>query len=373
EFRAAALPAMFRIHQNLADLVQQLGTLDEAIDATITIPGVGTVEGFRQRHHALEADGMPPETVTLRCELRQRREQVLEITTAGLDVNAWVDRLRRHGVLARVVHDGDNAGALRKSRIALQGSIPVVLRFSLDAEHGVLQLHTQNFEEIGERRQVFNPAVVTEQWCDEMLKFVLRRDNRFLRDELPAEMRERLRQRIEWERTHGRSEPAADERSLGLGAMLRIIGRKPGAPPSLDTPRSEAAPGHDVPEESAANRVAPSDTVRKLLKARPPLVLECAGQRIDLARHSGACVIGRAQDCDLVVAEKHVSKVHARVEFVDGDYVIVDCSRNGTFVYFDDGTVHRLREESAALRGSGRIALGTRPSTDENNVIRFGP
>ncbi|MEQ8659204.1 MAG: FHA domain-containing protein, partial [Gammaproteobacteria bacterium] len=237
---------------------------------------------------------------------------------------------------------------------------------------GVIQLHSQNFEEIGERRQVFKPAVVTEQWCEELLKYVLRQEHSFLRDEIPADMRERLRQRIEWERTHGRGELPRAEPEQGLGAMLRIIGRKPAAPPELDTPPRAEPAGADVFEESAANRVAPSAAVRKLLKPRPSLMLHYAGGQCDLAHHDGALVIGRSPDCDVTVADKHVSKVHARIEFIDDHYVITDCSRNGTYLYSDNGSMHRLRAESARLDGSGRIALGTRPGANADHVIRFG-
>ena len=371
EFRAVALPAMFRIHQNLSELVHQLQVLDEQAPARLNIPGVGLVDGFLQGRYELAAEGMPPETVTLRCELRQRREQALEMTTGGLDATAWLDRLRRHGMLARIVREGDAGGRARKTCIAIQGSIPALLRFSLDPDNGALQLVSHNFEEIGERRQVFGPAVVTEPWCEELLKYVLRRDNTFLRDEIPQDMRERLRQRIEWERTHGRGATPRETSAFGIGAMLRIVGRKPDAPPPLEHAGQPDAEPREAVEESADNRVASSATIRKLLKPRPTLMLRHAARRFDLAHHDGPFIIGRSPDSDLHVAEKHVSKVHARIEVIDGSYVITDDSRNGTYVYFDDGRWQRLRGECAALTGSGRLSLGTRPTADEDNVIHF--
>ena len=372
EFRAVALPAMFRIHQNLSELVHQLQVLEEEAQAQLNIPGVGLVDGFLQGRYELAAEGMPPETVTLRCELRQRREQALEITTGGIDGTAWLDRLRRHGVLARIVRESDAGGPARKTCIAIQGSIPALLRFSLDPDNGALQLVSRNFEEIGERRQVFGPAVVTEPWCEELLKYVLRRENTFLRDEIPQDMRERLRQRIEWERTHGRGAEPRETSAFGIGAMLRIVGRKPGAPPPLEPDAESRAAAKQPVEESADNRVASSATIRKLLKPRPSLVLRHGARRFDLAHHDGPFVIGRSPDCDLPVTEKHVSKVHARIEAVEGSYVITDSSRNGTYVYFDDGRWQRLRGERATLAGSGRLSLGTRPTADEDNVIHFG-
>ena len=48
EIRAVALPALFRIHANLTELVKQLLILQEDAPVTLKIAGIGEVSGFQQ-------------------------------------------------------------------------------------------------------------------------------------------------------------------------------------------------------------------------------------------------------------------------------------------------------------------------------------
>jgi len=364
EFLAVALPAMFRIHQNLAELVRQLGVLGEESPATLSIPGVGAVGGFLQGNYEISATGMPPDSVTLRCSLRLPRERTLEVLTAASEHSPLIERLRQQGLQARLVNVGEQAGTMHKTNVAIQGSVAASLRFSLDCENATLRLVSRNFEELSERRQHFSPAAVTEQWCDELLRYAVREENSFMRENVPPELREALRQRLEAER----HEKRAAESAFGLGAMLKIIGVKaPEAPSGLSPPSAPSSAAVDPAEEI----VAPSAMVRKLLNRRPPLELRHRGRVLDLAAHDGPFVIGRAPECDLLVEEEHVSRLHVLIELRDGHYHLTDTSRNGTFVRFDDGRTERAHRSEVLLRGSGVIALGINLPTGSGYLIEF--
>lgn len=79
----------------------------------------------------------------------------------------------------------------------------------------------------------------------------------------------------------------------------------------------------------------------------------------DVVMHGDRLVVGRQGDCDVVVAEPVVSRHHARIERRGSDYVLIDSSRNGTFVRFHgvDG-VHRVRGDELMLTGPGVMMLG---------------
>jgi hypothetical protein len=364
EFLAIALPAMFRIHQNLTELVRQLGVLGEEMPATLAIPGIGTVAGFLQGDYEISAAGKPPDSVSLRCSLRLPRERTLEVLTAASEHSPLLERLRQQGLQARLLSGTDQAGGTRKTNVAIQGSVAASLSFSLDCENTMLQLVSRNFEELSERRQHFNPATVTEQWCEELLRYVVREENSFMRYEVPPELREALRQRLEAERREER----VDESAFGLGAMLKIIGVKaPESLPELSQPSLPASAEADLAEKM----LAPSAMVRKLLNRKPPLKLRYRGQTIDLAAHDGPFIIGRAPECDLLVEEEHVSRMHVRIELRDDRYHLIDSSRNGTFLRFDDGRAERAHRSEIPMIGSGEIALGINLPPGSGYLIEF--
>lgn len=68
--------------------------------------------------------------------------------------------------------------------------------------------------------------------------------------------------------------------------------------------------------------------------------------------------LGRADQNDVVVKGKLISRVHARIEMVKNRFVLVDESTNGTFVQRDDGEEFYVRRDSTELSGSGIISLG---------------
>jgi FHA domain/Protein of unknown function (DUF3662) len=73
-----------------------------------------------------------------------------------------------------------------------------------------------------------------------------------------------------------------------------------------------------------------------------------------------AVIIGRASDCGLVLADAHVSREHARIDFRGGVFVLTDLgSTNGTRV-----NGHRIRE--VVLGAGDRIELGQTVATVGN-------
>ncbi len=327
---AVALPALFRIHQVLGDLVKQLRILGDEAPVTLKVAGVGEVPGFLQGNYDISAEGRPPQTVSLRCNLRLARPRPLEITTAGASPTAWADRLRQHGAPIKVLRVTDARGPNQKAVIGIDGTIPVLVQFSIDVEHAAVQLLTRNFDELVERRQYFNPADVTEQWCEELLKYVLREENSFLRHEVSTDVREQLRRRLEWEKLK--------DQSL---------------------------------EETTETRVAASGMLKQFFRRPPQLKIEWRGLTWDLATHVGAFTLGRVSDCDLRIRRDRVSRFHARIEYREGEYHLTDDSTNGTFVHFSDGRRQELRKSSMVLQGSGVFALGDEASEDNPDLVHF--
>ncbi len=82
------------------------------------------------------------------------------------------------------------------------------------------------------------------------------------------------------------------------------------------------------------------------------LLVETGGQRHKIAVSSSPFTIGRSQDCDAVIPDFRVSRVHARLLSEEGEYSIVDAgSRHGTFV-------NGQRCERTRLKNKDEITLG---------------
>src|SRR5262245_46455361 len=79
QFRQVALPAMFRIHRALSELVAQLKVLREEAAATVKFPFIGDVGSLLQGQYDVVADGTPPEIITFRCALHLSKPRPLDL------------------------------------------------------------------------------------------------------------------------------------------------------------------------------------------------------------------------------------------------------------------------------------------------------
>ncbi len=82
--------------------------------------------------------------------------------------------------------------------------------------------------------------------------------------------------------------------------------------------------------------------------------------------------IGRVAQADFVVNDPRVSRAHARVEWRNGSFLLVDVSTYGSWVRFSGGGSDLLlRREECVLHGEGEIALGASFSDTSVPTIGF--
>lgn len=87
--------------------------------------------------------------------------------------------------------------------------------------------------------------------------------------------------------------------------------------------------------------------------------------------HRSSISIGRSEDNDVVLQGERISRLHARIEFCDNEFVLIDLSANGTFIQAATGERSRIRCDSARLDGQGLIGVGRRPKQDSPYTIDF--
>jgi adenylate cyclase len=88
-------------------------------------------------------------------------------------------------------------------------------------------------------------------------------------------------------------------------------------------------------------------------------------------RHSSV-TIGRADNSDMVVKGRLISRLHARIEITHHKFfVLIDQSTNGTFVQSADGEGLFLRQDSMQLKGQGMIGLGRLPEQGTAHTMHF--
>lgn len=100
------------------------------------------------------------------------------------------------------------------------------------------------------------------------------------------------------------------------------------------------------------------------------LRLTWAGARIEIGEAESLSV-GRAEDCDLVIAQPWISRRHAVLHVRDAAAGIVDRSTHGSWLSTGDGRELLVRRRSAPLIGRGVVALGSAAAAPGAEIIAW--
>jgi len=95
------------------------------------------------------------------------------------------------------------------------------------------------------------------------------------------------------------------------------------------------------------------------------------GADIVMGPDRASITFGREAGNDIVIATRHASRVHARIEWRRDKFVLVDQSSNGTYVQSDDGSEVLLRREEFTLNGSGVVSFGHPITTGGDGLLRL--
>jgi len=123
-------------------------------------------------------------------------------------------------------------------------------------------------------------------------------------------------------------------------------------------------------EDTTRTRIGMS-AFRKPSGARNELVLRYRQQVITLSEQRKSIVLGRGDDCDLVIRDNLASRQHARIEYNFGKFLFVDHSANGTYIRFSDNQVIQLSHQQIVLHGAGTLSLGKPFSESPGEVIEY--
>lgn len=122
------------------------------------------------------------------------------------------------------------------------------------------------------------------------------------------------------------------------------------------------------------------DTMEMTFMATRPLTsplqqarlrLWCSGTLIEIDQRRPVASLGRHSDNEIVVPETFASRLHCRVEYRRGKFVLLDQSTNGTYVAVRGRDSVFLHREEMFLEGSGVIGLGREVEPDGEGAIHF--
>ncbi len=138
--------------------------------------------------------------------------------------------------------------------------------------------------------------------------------------------------------------------------------------------------GSDVPlklyefvwEDYDATVAIDRETLSQLTKAHHTcLEIKNQGQTYEITSQDPRLYLGRQSQNNIVIPEKSASRFHAFIELREGQFVLVDNSSNGTFIYPNEAEPFHIKQNEAYLEGKGVICLGEDSGSDTPQAIHY--
>ena len=101
------------------------------------------------------------------------------------------------------------------------------------------------------------------------------------------------------------------------------------------------------------------------------LKLRFNDQVIEMNNGRPVVKMGRTDQNDLIVDDRHVSRTHAVIVIRGNAFVLTDLSMNGTFIHVNGKKSIALIRDDFVLSGNGVIGLGRKVKPDSPGAIRF--
>lgn len=122
-------------------------------------------------------------------------------------------------------------------------------------------------------------------------------------------------------------------------------------------------------EQETQTLILSREASRATLEGR--LQVSLGDKALWVDRNKPAITLGRQEQNDLVVNDSIASRVHARIEYHRGKFVLIDQSTNGTYVQAEGTSPVFLHHDECVLGPRGTIGLGREADKAAPDVIRF--
>lgn len=195
-YREHTLPRMIRVYNYLDELIKTIVYLKREIYANYKIDGIGDIDDLLQIDYKVTTDSthnMKRVAVSFRCF---KRDIVAFDIKGEKAVEQQVSYLLSHKLDFEQKRKRTLNASVTESRFKLKCSIPVTIALEVNLEKAELYLKIYNFDGLGLNQRTLKTEDADDSFLDSLGRYVLREDDKFLRQELSNDELTRIRRSL---------------------------------------------------------------------------------------------------------------------------------------------------------------------------------
>ncbi len=204
-YQLLVLPRMQQLFSYFKELIEYLSIIENPIEVSQYSKRYSQLGLLYQQNYRLSTDKhgglshydkLTEVNLRFNYEPKEGEEDTFShLIKHKIEAEQEKDFLSRHKVAYNIDR---NFGNTKETAITFQISrkIPVLFKFSVDYEKALIILKIQNHENFESRTKVINPEQINEQNLDTLARYILRKDDDFLRMEIDEVSKEKIREQV---------------------------------------------------------------------------------------------------------------------------------------------------------------------------------
>ena len=192
-------PAMTAIYTHVNEVLEHLNFVKPTIIAPYTLTAAGIQRNLKQHSYKIvtdSSDEMKQIILTFYCSDEENVEFEIENKK---NIEKHIEYLQRYNLQFTTQKYKDNLHEVSFAKFNLESKVKITIVVEGDIQNSCIHLKFNNFQGLGLLKREVQAEQVTEEFLDEMGKYLIRESFNFMKLDLPEQDRKRLQQKIRQE------------------------------------------------------------------------------------------------------------------------------------------------------------------------------
>jgi len=192
-------PAMTSIYTHVNELIEHLNFVKPAITAPYTLTASAIKRNLKQSGYKIvtdSSDEMKQIILTFHCSDEENVE--FEVDNKK-NIEKHIEYLQRYNLQFTTQKYKDDLHEVSFAKFNLQSRVKVTIVIEGDIQNSCIHLKFNNFQGLGLLKRDIQAEQVTDEFLDEMGKYLIRESYNFMKLDLPEQDKKRLQQKIRQE------------------------------------------------------------------------------------------------------------------------------------------------------------------------------
>lgn len=209
-------PKMLQLYTFLNEFIEHLNYIKLDTKVSYPVQPDGSMQEFDQGDYKVTIDSANEvKEINLRFYCSLKEPLIFELENSER-IQRYTDVLHSYRIEFDRTDNKDSNYELISSKFKVVGPVPVNVILQGDVATSSIHLILNNFEKSGVSKHTFKERHITEEYVDELGKFILRQNPEFLKLDIEDDHKEQIRQHIQADMKQRQQELNEAEASLKL-------------------------------------------------------------------------------------------------------------------------------------------------------------